>query len=113
MFACQFDNNFFFFFAARLSFCRTIFIALMIDENEDDNSYVAMALHFWSETDVPGTYSTNHGVNQVWELCTPVVLVDIFHFSEICEQQAPSLSHPEVDESRFYTLPIGSTAHPP
>jgi hypothetical protein len=65
-----------------------------------------------SETDVPGTYSTNHGVNQVRELCTPVVLVDIFHFSEICEQ-APSLSHPEVDESRFFNLPIGSTAHPP
>jgi hypothetical protein len=82
----------------------------MIDEDEDDNSNVAMALHFWSETDVPGT-STNHGVNQVRALCTPVVLVDIFHFSVICEQ-APSLSHPEVDESRFYNLPIGSTAHP-
>jgi hypothetical protein len=67
---------------------------------------------FWSATDVPGTYSTNQGVVQVRELCTPVVLVDIFHFSEICEQ-APSLSPPEMDESRFYNLPIGSTAHPP
>jgi hypothetical protein len=60
---------------------------------------------------VPGTYSTNHGANQVRELRTPVVLVKIFHFSEICEQ-APSLSHPEVNESRFYNLSIGSTAHP-
>jgi hypothetical protein len=42
-----------------------------------------------------------------------VVLVDIFHFSEICEQ-APSLSHPEVDESWFYNLPslLGPQAHP-
>jgi hypothetical protein len=69
---------------------------------------------FWSETDVTGTYSTNHGVNQDRELCTPVVLIDIilFFFSEICEQ-APSLSHPEVEKARFYNLPIGSTAHPP
>jgi hypothetical protein len=74
----------------------------MIDEDEDDNSNVAMVLHFGARL----TYSTNHGVNQVRELCTPVVLVDIFHFSEICGQ-TPSLSHPKVDESRFYNLLIG------
>jgi hypothetical protein len=51
-------------------------------------------------------------IPDVRKLCTPVVLVDIFHFSEIFEQ-APSLSHPVMDESRFYNLPIGSTAHPP
>jgi hypothetical protein len=27
-------------------FCRTIFICLMIDEDEDDTSYVAMMLYF-------------------------------------------------------------------
>jgi hypothetical protein len=39
----------FFFFAARLSFVfvsDNFLISLMIDEDEDDNSYVAMALHF-------------------------------------------------------------------
>jgi hypothetical protein len=36
-----------FFFAARLSLLsRTIFISLMIDEDEDDNSNVAMVFHF-------------------------------------------------------------------
>jgi hypothetical protein len=38
---------FFLYLFARLSFlCQTIFISLMIDDDEDDKSYVAMALHF-------------------------------------------------------------------
>jgi hypothetical protein len=35
-----------FFFCPTQFLCQTIFIALMIDEDEDDNSYVTMALHF-------------------------------------------------------------------
>jgi hypothetical protein len=38
--------NIFFSFYPILFLCRTIFISLIIDEDEDDNSYVAMALHF-------------------------------------------------------------------
>jgi hypothetical protein len=41
----------------------------------------------------------------------PVVLVDIFPFSGICEQ-APSLWHFKMDESQFCNLSIESTAHP-
>jgi hypothetical protein len=36
----------------------------------------------------------------------------IFYVSEICEQ-APSLLHAEVDESRFYNHSTGSTADTP
>jgi hypothetical protein len=90
---------------------RTIFIYLMIDEDEDDNSYVAMALHFGVRLTCQGHTPRIMVLTKSGNYVHPVVLVDIFHFSEICEQ-APSLSHPEVDESRFYNLPIGSTAHP-
>jgi hypothetical protein len=51
-------------------------MSLMINDDENDIN----GSPFRSETVVPGTYSTNHGVNQVRELCTPVVLVNIFHF---------------------------------
>jgi hypothetical protein len=63
--------HFFFGFACPTKFlCRTVFISLMMDDDEDDNSYVAMLL--WrcirssSETDVPGSYSTNHGVRGIY-----------------------------------------------
>jgi hypothetical protein len=85
----------------------------MVDEDEDDNSNVAMALHFGVRLTCQGHTPRIMVLTKSGELCTPVVLVDIFQFSEICEQ-APSLSHPEVDESWFYNLPIArSTAHPP
>jgi hypothetical protein len=106
----------FFFFSFFLC-CLTQFVesdnffSLMIDEDEDDNSNAAMALHFGvrltCQGHTPRIMVLTKSGNYVHLLCWSTS--SIFQKSE----QAPSLSHPEVDESRFYNLPIGSTAHPP
>jgi hypothetical protein len=85
------SKRLFFSFAARISvLSRTILISLMIDEDEDDISNIAMVLHFGVRLTCQGHIPRIMAFNQVRELCTPVVSVDIFHFPEICEQ-APSL----------------------
>jgi hypothetical protein len=83
----------------------------MMDEDEDDYSYVALALHR-NETDPPEHTQRIILLPSVREIvCSPVVLFDISHCSGICEQ-ASSLSHPEVDETQFFNLLVRPTAHP-
>jgi hypothetical protein len=101
-----------FVFATWLSLCVGQFLfLLMIYEDEDDNSCYHSA-SIWSETDVPGTYSTNHGVNQVRQLCTSVVLVDIVHFQKSVKKH-PHCRIRKWMNLGFFQPPIGSTAHPP